>query len=704
MNIKNLLNPVNIKNNIVGLIKSIPSFLKALLLMFGFFILLFIYLAGVFYNFFEKIPLIGKIFILIGHKIGPVIKNFTDKVIARIEKARGAQLKSLYLIQLAHKNLLTKKTRSLITILGMSVGVGIIVLLLSLGYGIERLIINRVARLDELKMIDVSAGDNTTLRLNKTILEKLKKIQKVEKSIPLISVVGRINYNRATTDVLVYSAPKSYLDAIQVKLKKGKIYSDDRTTQAKASQQLDILLGQVAGVTTKLEDAVYNTKIKTKPVNFNILPKESAVIWKECTINSDILGYLTRFEGGYYRGEEYWGGEYAPFSQSGRVGFDKAKNISLGKWIRAKLPLSKTNENGIVMRVFDEQGNERWDDGCIQQKNIQPVGEELEFGSVLGEATASATTTATDSASALNAEVTVISASDSSGIETVSIVGSTDSAAAKKTTQLLKFEHAPVAEAVVSSGFINLLNIKENTAIGTKFKSSFIIVKSLIPNIDGRVLTEEIEYKIIGIIDDDESTYFYVPFADVYQLGIKNFSQLKVILKDSQALAKVRKEIETMGFKTSSTVDTVKQIESLFANLRILLGILGLVALGVASLGMFNTLTVSLLERTREIGGMKAMGMVSQEVQDLFLAEAMIMGLAGGLGGLLMGYLGGEFLSLLVSLIAMASGQGYIHLNYLPFYFIAFILLSSFFVGVVTGLYPAQRAKKISALNALRYE
>jgi len=704
MNIKNLLNPINIKNNIVGFIKAIPGFIRALFLMFGFFVLLFIYLGGVFYRVLEKIPILGKIFVILGHKFGLVIENFVNKIIARIEKARGAQLKSLYLIQLAHKNLLIKKTRSLITIFGMSVGVGIIVLLLSLGYGIEKLIVNRVARLDELKMIDVSAGENTTIRLNKSILEKLKKINKVEKAIPLISVVGRISYNRATTDVLVYSAPKSYLDAIQVKLKKGKMYSDDRTTEIKASEQVDTLLGQVAGATTKLEDGIYNTKTKAKTIKFNVLPQQSITIWKYCTINSDILGYFTRLEGGYYKGDEYWGGEYAPFAQNGRVGFDKSKNISLGKWIKAKFPVSKTNENGIIMKVFDEQGNERWEDGCIQEKNLQLVNE-IEYASVLGEATASAETTATDSAaSSLGTDVTVISASDSSGIETVSIVGATESASTKKTTQLLKFKHTTIAEAIVSSGFINLLNIKENKAVGTKFKSSFIIVKSLIPDLDGRVLTEEVEYKIIGVVDDDESTYFYVPFSDVYQLGIKNFSQLKVIVKDTNAVAKVRKEIETMGLKTSSTADTVKQIESLFANLRILLGILGLVALGVASLGMFNTLTVSLLERTREIGGMKAMGMVSQEVQDLFLAEAMIMGLAGGLGGLLMGYLGGELLSLFVSIIAIASGQGYLHLNYLPFSFIAFILLSSFFVGVVTGLYPAQRAKKISALNALRYE
>jgi putative ABC transport system permease protein len=136
----------------------------------------------------------------------------------------------------------------------------------------------------------------------------------------------------------------------------------------------------------------------------------------------------------------------------------------------------------------------------------------------------------------------------------------------------------------------------------------------------------------------------------------------------------------------------------------VILGILGFIALAVASLGMFNTLTVSLLERTREIGGMKTMGMVSGEIQELFLAEAMIMGLGGGIGGILLGFLVGKMLSNVVSIFAITQGVGYLELTYIPFSLILFIILSSFIIGLVTGLYPSYRAKKISALNALRYE
>jgi ABC-type lipoprotein release transport system permease subunit len=392
------------------------------------------------------------------------------------------------------------------------------------------------------------------------------------------------------------------------------------------------------------------------------------------------------------------------------VGFDKKNNLYLGKWVKSKFPLFEKKADGTLIPTLDNNGVQRWEQGCVEQKDINILVND-NFGSVLGVSTGSAEVVITDdvlsasdsadaSSSAIYGESVV--ATDEAGIETVSLQAS--ASAQKKQVETLKFIHHPDGEAVVSSGFLNLLNININKAIGTTFKSSFIIVKSLMPDIEGKVLTSEVEYKIIGVIDDSDSTYFYVPFSDIEKLGIKNFSQFKLILKNQNDLPKIRKDIETMGLRTSSTYDTVKQIESLFNNLRILLAILGMVALGVASLGMFNTLTVSLLERTRETGGMKAIGMVSDEVQDLFLAEAMIMGLSGGIGGLIFGFSIGEIVSILVSIIAISKGQGFIQLTYLPLYFIAFIIMSAFMVGLLTGLYPAYRAKKTSALNALRYE
>jgi putative ABC transport system permease protein len=119
---------------------------------------------------------------------------------------------------------------------------------------------------------------------------------------------------------------------------------------------------------------------------------------------------------------------------------------------------------------------------------------------------------------------------------------------------------------------------------------------------------------------------------------------------------------------------------------------------------MFNTLTVSLLERTREVGLMKAMGMKSTEVHELFLTESMTMGFFGGLIGLVLGFVAGKILGLILSIFAVVSGVGFIDITYIPFAFVLVIVFLSIIVGVGTGIYPAKRATKISALNALRYE
>jgi len=699
------------KNNITALLKNIKlvlslSFWKAVIhaiyLFTTFFILLILFILDKLFSKLLFMPFVGRLLRSVHFATGNTAAHY-NFLTEKLEGMRSSEVKRSYLINLAFKNLLAKKTRSFITIFGMAVGIGIIVFLLSLGYGIERLVIGKVASLNELRMIDVTSSDNTALRLDRTVYNKISAFIGIEKVIPEVSVVGKVTMNGATTDVLVYAVPRSYLDVSEIKAMQGNLFSNNTTfdTARTAYTQSN---GQVAGVSTHLEEGKNGVRRTTFSYTFNINPGTFEQVSESCSITAPLLGYTTRIEGGY-TGEQYWGSEYAPFDEFGRGGYDKENDQYLGKWIQGEVMLYQKNENGTYTPLLDAVGHQAWKSGCLYERNIalQPI---LTFHSpeVLGESTSSATL-ATDAASLAEANSfdAVVVSSDSSGMEMV-ILDASSSGTTKKVQEKIMYTSPPDGTAVVSTGFLNLLNISIKKALGQSFTSSFIVSQSLNPSVRGKTLTEEKKFKIIGVIEDDNNTYFYIPYGDIKKLGIPNVSQMKVVLKDANAMAKIRKQIETLGFRTNSTVDTVKQIESLFASLRLVLAIVGLVALGVASLGMFNTLTVSLLERTREIGGMKTMGMVSEEVQDLFLAEAMIMGLSGGIGGILFGICMGTALSFIVSVIALSKGQGYLNLTYMPPTFTIFILVSSFVVGVLTGIYPAQRAKKISALNALRYE
>lgn len=697
-------------HHLILFIKDIPEYLK-------FFILLFIYLYKKINHIVAKIPIVGKFIGKILEKFGKIAGKPIEKFVYKINACYpDVKTRRMFLIDLAYKNLMMKKTRTLITILGMSVGIGVIVFLISLGYGIERLIINQVATLDETKMIDVFTGENTTNKLDQKIYAKIKSLKNVQDAIPVVSLVGKLTYQKASTDVIVYATPKKFFDFSRFKLLKGKFYSDNSGFDGKSLSKKN---GDVQGAFSQLKTKVkIYTPVSQEIISFNILPQERVGIWEKCDIKSQFLGYATRLEKGYL-GLQYYGSSFYPFSENGLVGIDEKTQVMVGLWIKSKFPLfqiSGFEDKEILTPVLNKEGQQEWVEGCIPNYKVKVEEKTAIAGEVLGIATGSAQTegqTATASSdlvspaeknatgSALLLGDLEVVASSAGGIEIVSLKAS-DSATTKK--KVIEFKEPVSGEAVVSLALLNLLNIPVDRALKTDFNLSLVVVKSLIPEIEGKATTEPVKYKVIGVIDDDQNSYLYVPFADLYRLAVRNLSQLKIVLSDQKDLPLVRKEVETMGFKTASVTDTIKQIEALFANVRLVLAMIGLVALVVAALGMFNTLTVSLLERTREIGGMKVMGVVAHEIEDLFLSEAMIMGLGGGFGGLIFGFLAGKLLSFIVTVIAFSSQRQILDLTYIPLPFIIFIIILSFFVGIVTGLYPAQRAKKISALNALRYE
>lgn len=711
--LKNIISKIASPAFWINLPKNTVIFIKTsaitIFLFMTFFIMLVVALIGQIYKLIESIPLVGfpfKKIEIVWHK---TLGKYVDKFILLLDRIKTFEVQRSYLIYLAFENLKSRKSRTAITIAGMSFGVGIIVLLLSLGYGIERLVISRVASLGELSVVDVSTGGNTAIRLNKDAVKKIESLGSIEKAIPLVSIVGRVSLNKASTDVLVYSTVNEYFPLININIKNGKFFTGNDLVSMKATS------GEVAGVASELTKADFGDRTTLNTIEFNILPEQTPAVWEDCSTGSSIIGYTARITGGY-EGQEYWGSSYYSLDDTGQSGIDIITSDYLGRWVKSVVPLYQRNADDTLRPEFDEVGRHEWVEGCIQKRFIQ-VEREYVLREVLGEATASASIAlAVDSsASAVLAEEDTDSSdsaylgfdefivgTDSAGIEMVDL--QSQEKANKKETAEIEFKGGHNGQAIVSSGLLALLGISEKDALDTTFKVSLIVGKGQIPELDGRALSEEVEYKIIGIIDDSQAQYFYVPFKDSEVLGVTNFSQAKIVLDDKRDMAELRKKIEDLGFRTASTADTVAQIELLFGNLRLVLGLLGMVALGVASLGMFNTLTVSLLERTREIGGMKTIGMISEEVRDLFLSEAMIMGLSGGIGGLILGAIIGKILSLLISAFSLVNGGEFINLTHIPPFLILFIIVSSFIVGVFTGLYPAMRARKISALNALRYE
>ncbi len=629
-----------------------------------------------------------------------IFSRLYDLAIRLLDRNTEGTISRIDLIQLAIRNMKAKKTRSIITVSGMSIGIGAIVFLVSLGYGVEKLVTSRVARLDEMSQADISPQTGGKVQINDETIAKFKDIPHVKLVLPQIGIVGRVNYNNSVSDMAVYGVTSDYLKQSAVKPTKGKIFENNEL-----SSKVSALPS--SNIVKRDEEPEIGKKVAD--VDFTVSGKDWKRVRKAPSAGAEIIGYLKPNEDPI-AGEEVWGDTYDTDQKS-----HLSADGTYGKWIKGSYMVWEKKDcnestplcvDGKYLKTSAPQT------GYVSQINTlvsyapdSTTAQLLQIGAtsdddakIIALARAQESTVLGDQTATPSGELVSASASADLVLEEI--------ASASAATKIAKIDLPPTATrvAVVNAAMLRVLGLTESQAIGKKFDATFVIVGSLLDKKDSQVESNPAAYTIIGVVPDDKTPYFYVPFVDLRSLGISTYSQLKIVSASQKDLPQVRKQIEGLGYSTHSVADTVAQINSIFGTARLLLALLGMVALSIASLGMFNTLTVSLLERTREVGLMKAMGMKSSEVRELFLTESMIMGIFGGLFGLLTGYLMGKGLGVILSVFSVSKGAGFLDISYIPGFFITIIIVLSLIVGIITGLYPARRATKISALNALRYE
>ncbi len=132
----------------------------------------------------------------------------------------------------------------------------------------------------------------------------------------------------------------------------------------------------------------------------------------------------------------------------------------------------------------------------------------------------------------------------------------------------------------------------------------------------------------------------------------------------------------------------------------IFLGGIAMVSLLVGGLGIANTMFMSVMERTRQIGILKALGTTNGEVTLIFLIEAGLMGFVGGIFGILLGFIAAGT----ISMVGFGLFGGQETRTVIPPALIVFALIFSLFVGIISGILPARRAAGLQPVEALRYE
>ncbi len=196
------------------------------------------------------------------------------------------------------------------------------------------------------------------------------------------------------------------------------------------------------------------------------------------------------------------------------------------------------------------------------------------------------------------------------------------------------------------------------------------------------------------------------------------YDQVVIRAKSRETVMSISEAIRKLGFQSGGMGEYISQLNSFFDAMRLVLGGVGGIALLVAAFGVANTMTMAILERTREIGLMKAIGATDRDVLTVFLIEAGLVGLAGGATGVGLSY----FLQNLINSALAGAGapdpsQPSIA-NFLPFdtskiggqLFVikpelaVFALILATAVGLGAGLYPALRAARLPPVIALKSE
>jgi ABC-type lipoprotein release transport system permease subunit len=177
-----------------------------------------------------------------------------------------------------------------------------------------------------------------------------------------------------------------------------------------------------------------------------------------------------------------------------------------------------------------------------------------------------------------------------------------------------------------------------------------------------------------------------------------------VKVRSPQATQDVQEQIRRLGFSAFSLNDSLEGAKRAFLILDIVLALIGSIALAVSSLGIMNTMVMSILERTREIGIMKAIGGSDGDVRRIFLIEAAAIGFLGGTAGVVLGWAVGRAINFGANVYIQQQGGTTGNLFSLPLWLIGTAIAFSIAVSLIAGSYPAARAAKLDPIQALRHD
>lgn len=255
--------------------------------------------------------------------------------------------------------------------------------------------------------------------------------------------------------------------------------------------------------------------------------------------------------------------------------------------------------------------------------------------------------------------------------------------------------------------------------IATTMFTQTISINKLI-TIEGR------QFKVVGILEagtgmSQQDNIVYMSKEDARQLfdldskkvdsitaKVADASQVEIIANKTEEKLRITRHAQgdKQDFTVSTSVAMQNQISSISGTLTLFLGAIAGISLLVGAIGISNTMFTSVMERTKHIGILKSIGATKSEITKIFITEAALLGLFGGIIGAFVGILASGMITLLStgSLIGAGGGaQGGFTTIITP-NLVIFSILFSTVIGAIAGYFPAKRAANMQPVEALRYE
>ena len=293
-------------------------------------------------------------------------------------------------------------------------------------------------------------------------------------------------------------------------------------------------------------------------------------------------------------------------------------------------------------------------------------------------------------------------------------------------------------EVILSDSLLRRLgNSKPETAVGTEVEIRTITLDFSVASLmrmafakgDQRlpVSNQRYTFKVVGVVErmgfggpmPIRSDVFIPPGAadrmrklvltgvsDLFQPAEKmaGYSTVTIRVASPAQVAPVKAQLEARGLRTFALMDQLAEMRTGFIIMDMFLLAVGMIGITVASLGIVNTMVMSILERYREIGIMKAVGATDGDVQKIFLFESGMIGLLGGVFGLALAWVVSFVINQVVN--GFTSGQGVPFIQYFSFpWWLCFGAITfSVAVSLIAGIYPTLRAARVDPVVALRHD